>query len=98
MILFFGQLIKQQRDVGTVECALYLAELGASFTILLGGMCMEFWTTLREAELNLFVMSGSGLGAVLLAFVAIAVVLRSRRGDSLTALLKFLPKPNKRGD
>ena len=59
---------------------------------------MEFWTTLREAELNLFVMSGSGLGAVLLAFVALAIVMRSRRGESLASLLKFLPRPNKRND
>ena len=59
---------------------------------------MEFWTTLREAELNLFVMSGSGLGAVLLALVAIAIVLRSRRGESLADLLKFLPRPKKRDE
>lgn len=61
---------------------------------------MEFWTTLREAELNLFVMvmSGSGLGAVLLALVALAVVLRSRKGESLGALLKLLPRSNKRSD
>ncbi len=59
---------------------------------------MEFWTTLREAELDLFLMSGNGLGAVLLALVALVVVLRSRRGDSLAALFKFFPKPNKRDD
>ncbi|MEP1199131.1 hypothetical protein [Tateyamaria sp.] len=59
---------------------------------------MEFWTTLREAELNLFGMSGSGLGAVLLACVALAIVLRSRRGESLAALLKFLPSFGKRTD
>lgn len=59
---------------------------------------MEFWTTLREAKLDLFIMSGSALGAVLLAFVALAVVLRSRRGDSLAEMLKALPWPNKRKD
>ncbi|MEP5633519.1 MAG: hypothetical protein ABJP79_16705 [Tateyamaria sp.] len=59
---------------------------------------MEFWTTLREAELNLFVMSGSGLGAVLLALVTLAVVLRSRRGECLSNLLKVLPWGNKRDD
>ena len=59
---------------------------------------MEFWTTLREAELNLFVMSGSGLGAVLLALVALAIVLRSRRGESLAALLKLLPSIGRRND
>ncbi|MEO9685060.1 MAG: hypothetical protein ABJF86_15540 [Tateyamaria sp.] len=59
---------------------------------------MEFWTTLREAELNLFVMSGSGLGAVLLALVALAIVLRSRGGESLSNLLKVLPWGNKRND
>ncbi len=59
---------------------------------------MEFWTTLREAELNLFVMSGSGLGALLLAVVALAIVLRSRSGESLSALLKFLPSIGKRND
>ncbi|WP_299368418.1 hypothetical protein [uncultured Tateyamaria sp.] len=59
---------------------------------------MEFWTTLREAELNLFFMSGSGLGALLLAVVALAVVLRSRRGQSLTALLKALPTSRKSSD
>ncbi len=59
---------------------------------------MEFWTTLREAELDLFLMSGNGLGAVLLALVALAVVLRSRRGDSLAAFFKFLPKSNKRNE
>lgn len=59
---------------------------------------MEFWTTLREAELNLFVMSGSGLGAVLLALVALAIVLRSRRGERLSALLKYLPTHRKRND
>ncbi|WP_299210817.1 hypothetical protein [uncultured Tateyamaria sp.] len=59
---------------------------------------MEFWTTLREAELNLFVMSGSGLGAVLLALVALAIVLRSQRGESFIALLKAFPYLNKRDD
>ncbi|MEX0311117.1 MAG: hypothetical protein AB3N17_12845 [Tateyamaria sp.] len=57
---------------------------------------MEFWTILREAELNLFVMSGSGLGAVLLTLVALAIVLRTRRGDSLAALIKALPILRKR--
>ena len=59
---------------------------------------MEFWTTLREAELNLFVMSGNGLGAVLLAFVALAVVFRTRRGESMQALLKALPWLRKRNE
>ena len=59
---------------------------------------MEFWTTLREAELNLFVMSGSGLGAVLLALVALAIVLRSRRDENLSALFKYLPSIGKRND
>ncbi|MEO0746691.1 MAG: hypothetical protein AAFU86_09130 [Pseudomonadota bacterium] len=59
---------------------------------------MEFWTTLREAELDLFVMSGTGLGAVLLALVALAVVLRTRRGESMQALLKALSWPGKRND
>lgn len=59
---------------------------------------MEFWTTLREAELDLFLMSGNGLGALLLALVALAVVLRSRRGESLATLLKLLPKTSKRND
>ena len=59
---------------------------------------MEFWTILREAELNLFVMSGSGLGAVLLALVALAIVLRSRRGESLATLIKALPSFRKRND
>ena len=59
---------------------------------------MEFWTILREAELNLFVMSGSGLGAVLLALVALAIVLRSRRGDSLTSFIETLPPFRWRND
>jgi hypothetical protein len=59
---------------------------------------MEFWTTPRKAELDLFLMSCSRLGAVLLALVALAIVLRSRRGDSLAALLKLLPSMGKRND
>ena len=59
---------------------------------------MEFWTTLREAELNLFVVSGSGLGAVLLALVALAVVWRARRGESFVAMLNALPWRKKRND
>jgi len=45
---------------------------------------------ISEAELNLLGMSGNGLGAVLLALVALAVVIRSRRGATLPTVLKLL--------
>ena len=53
---------------------------------------MEFWTTLREAELNLFGMSGSGLGALLLAVVSLAIVLRSRLGETCLHFLNSCPQ------
>jgi hypothetical protein len=59
---------------------------------------MQLWTIIREAELNLFIMSGSGLGAVLLTLIALAIVLRSRRGETLASLFKTLPTIRKRTD
>jgi len=59
---------------------------------------MELWTILKEAELDLFFMSGSGLGAVLLALIALVAILRSRKGDSLVGLLKHFSGLRKRND
>lgn len=59
---------------------------------------MDVEKLISEAELNLFGMSGSGLGAVLLALVALAAVLRTRRGESMQALIKALPWLKKRND
>ncbi|WP_415921713.1 hypothetical protein [Tateyamaria sp. SN6-1] len=59
---------------------------------------MDVEKLISEAKLNLFGMSGSGLGAVLLALVALAVVLRTRRGESMQTLLKALPWLRKRSD
>ncbi|MEP1964997.1 hypothetical protein [Tateyamaria sp.] len=51
----------------------------------------QFWTTLREADLNLFGMSGRGLDAVLLTVIVLVIVLRSRRDESLFDLFNALP-------
>lgn len=59
---------------------------------------MDLEELIREAELNLFLMSGSGLGALFLTVIALAIVLCSRRGYSLNALIKHLRKPNQRTD
>ena len=44
---------------------------------------MEFVNLIKDAELDMFFMSGRGLGAVLLAIVALAVVFRSKSGEML---------------
>ena len=44
---------------------------------------MEFVNLIKDAELDMFFMSGRGLGAVLLTIVALAVVFRSKRGEVL---------------
>ena len=68
-----------------------------------GGVCtqefvLELAKLVSEAELTLLGMSGSGLGAVLLAAVALAVVLRSRSGQTMATLLKAWPAGRKRND
>ena len=57
---------------------------------------MEFWTTLRNAELKLLGMSGKGLGAVLLAIIVLSGLYVSGNAEFLVSLLDAMSdeKPN----
>ena len=48
---------------------------------------MEFWTTLRNAELKLLGMSGKGLGAVLLAIIVLSGLYVSGNAEFLVSLI-----------
>lgn len=53
---------------------------------------MELWNIIESAELNMLGMSGTGLGAVLLAIVALAVVLRNKGGPDLGKVIAAIAK------
>ncbi|WP_299723149.1 hypothetical protein [uncultured Tateyamaria sp.] len=57
---------------------------------------MEFWTTLRNAELKLFGMSGKGFGAVLLAVIVLFGLYLSGHGDFLVSLVDAMSEDKRR--
>lgn len=57
---------------------------------------MEFWNTLRNAELKLLGMSGKGLGAVLLAVIVMFALWLSGSGELLVSIIGALPDANQR--
>lgn len=48
---------------------------------------LDLINLIKDAELDMIFMSGKGLGAVLLAVVALAVVWRTKSGESLVKAL-----------
>lgn len=59
---------------------------------------MEFWTTLRNAELKLLGMSGKGLGAVLLAVIVLFALYLSGSGAVLVSMIDAMSAETQRND
>jgi len=55
----------------------------------------DFWTTLRNAELKLFGMSGKGLGAVLLAVIILSALYVTGNADVLVSLVEAMSEANR---